>query len=84
MSPRIKKYEIRCACLTNTCFRKFGLGLRWCLGEEVHRHLEHPDEPLMLTAVETAELDAYMALVFESEQKRKRSKKRKRLQRCHC
>lgn len=40
------------------------------------------EEPLMLTAVETAELDAYMALVslFESEQKRKRSKKRKRKQ----
>ena len=44
------------------------------LRAKVHRHLEHPDEPLMLTAVETAELDAYLALVslLESEQKRKR------------
>ena len=52
------------------------------LRAKVHRHLEHPEEPLMLTAVETAELDAYLALVslFESEQKRKRSKKRKRKQ----
>ena len=52
------------------------------LRAKVQRHLLNPDEPLMLTAVETAELDAYMALVslFESEQKRKRSKKRKRKQ----
>lgn len=48
------------------------------LRAKVHRHLEHPDEPLMLTAVETAELDAYMALVSLFE---KRSKKRKKSRR---
>jgi hypothetical protein len=40
------------------------------LRAKVQRHLLHPEEPLMLTALETAELDAYLALVelFESQE----------------